>query len=91
MDAAQLREAIRILGGDDYIFGFAFDNVGRMFFTSKRPFSSDMIEGEFIKSTAESIDGQTVIELKPIEVIQGIIGVTDPEDRDKIDKQYFRS
>lgn len=91
MNAEQLREAVRILGGEEYVFGFAFDNIGRIFFTKERPFSFDMVDGEFFKTITQSIDGHNVIELKPLEVIQGIIGVEDPSDRDEIDKHYFRS
>ena len=91
MDAAQLRNAVDLLGGADHVFAFGYDNAGRVFFDSKRPFSLDMIQGEFLKMTTEALDGQTVTELKPIETIQSIVGVQDPKERDEIDKHYFRS
>lgn len=91
MDAAQLREAVTLLGGPEYVFAFGYDNAGRVFFTSQRPFALDMIQGEFLKMPGVSMEGHPVVEVKPIETIQSITGVTNPEDRDKIDRQYYRS
>lgn len=91
MNAELLKEAVALLGGVDNVFSFTYDNAGRVFFNSERPFSLDMIEGEFLKMTGASMEGLPVIELKPIETIQTIVGVEKPEDRDVIDMHYFRS
>ena len=91
MDAAQLKQAVTLLGGPEYVFNFGYDNASRVFFTPERPFSLDMIQGEFIKMEGISMEGHPVVELKPIENIQTIIGVQNPEHRGMIDKHYFRS
>lgn len=91
MDALELRQAVDILGGEDKVFGFIYDNAGRTIFDSTKPFSLSMIEGEFLKTSAVSLEGIEFVELKPIENIQSIIGVKDSKDRDLMDKHYFRA
>lgn len=91
MDATQLKAAVTLLGGPEKVFMLGYDNASRIFFTKERPFSLDMISGEFIKTEGLSMERLPVVELKPIECIQTIIGVTDSEHKDKIDMHYFRS
>lgn len=91
MDSVALKEAITKLGGPEYVLSFTYDNAGRVMFNSKSPFTMDMIDGEFIRVEELSLESITTVGLKPIETIQTILGVKNPEDRDKIDPHYFRS
>lgn len=91
MNAEQLKAAINLLGGVDYVFSLTYDNAGRVFFNSERPFTMDMIQGEFIAIEEVSMEGIITVGLKPIEVVQTIVGVKDPQDRDRIDMHYYKS
>lgn len=92
MNAEMLRSAVAILGGPEFVFGFGFDNTGRVFFSTETPFSFDMIQGEFLVLQEEALqDNIKTISLKPIETIQTIIGVNKSDDKDIIDKHYYRS
>lgn len=90
MDPNMLREAIRIAGGAEFIYGFIYDNTGRTIFKNE-PFKESMIQGNFIVIEERDLYGSKVKVLKPIETIQTIIALTNKEDRELIDPHYQRS
>jgi len=90
MNLETLMKIIKNAGGDEYIFGFIFDNIGRKLFIDEH-FNLDkcLVPGtEVLKFKESDHKGKTYYSYKPIELIQSIMTVEKVEDKKKLDRFY---
>lgn len=91
MDLETLQKIITDAGGDEYIYGFIFDNVGRKVFI-KEAFNLNeaLVPGtEVLKFKERDLYGNEFYSYKEISLIQSIMAVQNPEDKKKLDQIYI--
>ena len=90
---SDLRQLIQSNGGDSCLLSIVFNNVSRATF-EKDQFIFDEVfttigDTEIVKIIQKDIKEKPLIHYKPVELIEGLLFVTTPDDFDKVDKRYL--
>ena len=91
MDLATLEKIITDAGGEEYIYGFIFDNSGRkMFINEDFDLNSSLVaDTEILKFIEKDLHGYEYIVYKSIEDIQSVMSVKNLDDKKKLAQRYI--